>query len=273
MIHPSAVVDPEAEIDPTAVVEALAVVEGPCVVGPRTRIQPHAVLTGRVTLGADNVVGYGAVIGAPPQDLGYRPDAASFVRIGDGNVIREHCTIHRGTKEGTATVVGSHNFLMAGAHLGHNVSLGDRVILANNVLLGGYVSVGDRAFLGGGAVVHQWTRIGRLALLQGLAAVSKDVPPFTAAARANSVVSLNAVGLRRAAWPAAARLDAKAAFRLLYRAGLNARQAQAEAAQRPWDPAVAEFWEFVASSKRGICPYARWADLKGAGEAGTPDEG
>ena len=89
------------------------------------------------------------------------------MRIGDGNRIREYCTIHRGTTEGSATVVGDGCFLMAGAHLAHNVQLGNHVILANNVLLGGHVQVEDRVFIGGGCVFHQHMRVGRLAICQG----------------------------------------------------------------------------------------------------------
>jgi UDP-N-acetylglucosamine acyltransferase len=83
------------------------------------------------------VIGPGAVLGGWPQDLSFDPHCPSFVHVGDRNVIREHCTIHRGTKPGSATVLASRNLLMVGAHLGHNVEVGDEAILANHVLLGG----------------------------------------------------------------------------------------------------------------------------------------
>lgn len=263
MIHPSAFVHPDAQIDPTAIIEPYAVVDGPVVVGARTRVQCHAVISGPVTIGTDNVIGYGAVVGGFPQDLSFSPDCRSFVRIGDHNVIREHCTIHRGTKPGSSTELGSHNFLMAGAHAGHNVEIGNHAILANNVLLGGYATVGDRAFLGGGSVVHQFTRIGSIALLQGMTAVSKDIPPFTIAAGRNSVVALNVVGLKRAGFNPALRNEAKRAFELLYRAGLNAAQVRDEAGKQAWSPEIAPFWAFVAASKRGVCGFAAWSRVKG----------
>jgi UDP-N-acetylglucosamine acyltransferase len=267
MIHPTAFVHPDAQVDPTATVEPYAVLDGPVVVGARSRIQSHAVLTGHVTLGADNVIGPGAVLGGFPQDLSFDPGAgASFVRIGDRNVIREHCTIHRGTTPGSATVVGSRNLFMAGAHLGHNVEVGDEAILANNVLLGGYARVGDRAFLGGGSVVHQFTRVGQLAILQGLAGVGKDVPPFAVAARINRVVALNVVGLKRAGFDLALRQAAKRAFALLYHSGLNAAQAQAEAGKRAWPSEILPFWEFVAASKRGVCRFGAWSHVQGEHE-------
>jgi UDP-N-acetylglucosamine acyltransferase len=263
MIHPSAFVHPDAQIDPTAIIEPYAVIDGPIVVGARTRVQSHAVITGPVMVGTDNVIGHGTVVGGFPQDLSFKSDSTSFVHIGDHNVIREHCTIHRGTKPGSTTVLGSHNFLMAGAHIGHNVEVGNHVILANNVLLGGYVTVGDRAFLGGGSVVHQFTRIGSIALLQGMTAVSKDIPPYTIAAGRNSVVALNVVGLKRAGFNLPLRNEAKRAFELLYRAGLNAAQAREEAGRRVWSSEIAPFWAFLATSRRGVCGLAAWSRIKG----------
>jgi acyl-ACP--UDP-N-acetylglucosamine O-acyltransferase len=104
----------------------------------------------------------------------------SGVEIGDNNVLREYCTIHRGTKEGTNTRIGSNNLFMVGAHLGHNTRLGDSVILANNVLLGGYVEIQNSVFVGGGSVVHQFTRMGAVSLMQGLSGIGKDVPHLSA---------------------------------------------------------------------------------------------
>ncbi|HEY0792354.1 MAG TPA: acyl-ACP--UDP-N-acetylglucosamine O-acyltransferase [Chthoniobacterales bacterium] len=266
MIHATAFVHPDAQVDPSATIEPYAIVDGPAIIGPRTTVQSHAVITGRVTLGVGNVIGYGSVIGGYPQDLSFDAGCLTSVAIGDHNVIREHCTIHRGTKADSETVVGSHNFLMAGAHLGHNARIGNGVILANNVLLGGYATVGDRAFLGGGSVVHQHTRIGALAILQGLTAVSKDVPPFVVAAGRNSVVAINVVGLKRAGFDSAQRREAKQAFALFYGSGRNATQARTAAAETSWSKAVQPFWDFVADSRRGLCSLTPWHEIK-AGSA------
>src|SRR4051794_26293520 len=124
MIHRAAFVHPDAQIDTTATVEPYAVIDGPVVIGARTRVQSHAVITGHVTIRTDNLIGYGAVLGGFPQGLSFDPTTTSFVQVGDHNVIREHCTIHRGTKPGSATLLGSRNLLMVGAHLGHNVEIG-----------------------------------------------------------------------------------------------------------------------------------------------------
>jgi UDP-N-acetylglucosamine acyltransferase len=268
MIHSSAIVDPRAEIAADVDIGPAAIIEGPVAIGAGTRVEAHAVLSGQVIIGRNNRVCYGAIVGSYPQDFSFDPKVSSGVRIGDNNVLREYCTIHRGTKENTVTTVGSDNFFMAGAHLGHNARVGDRVVLANNVLLGGYAEIHDRAFLGGGSVVHQFTRIGTGAILQGLTAVSKDIPPFCVAAGRNSVVALNVIGLRRASFDAALRQRTKEAFRLLYESGLNVSQALASAQQQRWPEELTCFWDFVRQSKRGICSLLRWSAVK----AGAKDD-
>jgi UDP-N-acetylglucosamine acyltransferase len=269
MIHPTAIVDPQAELGSEVEIGPGVVIEGPVELGSRCHVEAHAVLTGRVKVGRNNRIGYGAVIGSYPQDLSFDPTVESGVVIGDDNVIREYCTIHRGTKADTFTRMGSNNFLMVGAHLGHNVHIGDQVILANNVLLGGYVEVHDRAFLGGGSVAHQFSRIGATAILQGTAAIGKDIPPFCIAAGRNSVVGINVVGLRRAGFDVGLRREVKAAFHLLFESGLTISQAAAQAAKRTWPKEVTPFWVFVGESKRGICSYRAWSAVK----TGSVDQG
>lgn len=246
MIHPSATVDATAQVDPQAEIGADCVIEA------------YAAILGSTRLGAGNRVGRGALIGGLPQDLSFDPATQSGVEIGEGNVVREYCTIHRGVAPGSVTRVGNGNFLMVGAHLGHNVQLGSGAILANNVLLAGYAEVGDRAFLGGGSVVHQHVRIGRGAMLQGGSAISKDVPPFAVAALLNVIAGLNVVGLRRAGFSAAERAEIKAAFKLLYASGLNVSQALERSREREWGVAASEFFAFAASAKkRGLCSMRR----------------
>jgi len=271
MIHPAATIDPRAQLDSDVTVGPYALIDGPVLIGSGTEIQGHAVITGSVRIGKNNRVGYGAIIGSFPQDLSFDPNAYSGVEIGDNNVIREYCTIHRGTKEGSNTVVGSNNLFMVGAHLGHNARVADQVILANNVLLGGYAEIHNRVFIGGGSVVHQFTRIGAVSLLQGLTAVGKDVPPFSIAVGKNSIAAINVIGLRRAGFSPSLRNEVKSAFALLYRRGLNSKQASEEAATRTWAPETMTFWNFVGTSKRGICPMVRWKDVRSEA-AGTEEE-
>ena len=253
-IHPTAVIDPAATLGRNVTAGPYVVIEGPAEVGAGCVLQAHATLTGRVRLGAGVRVGHGAVVGGWPQDYAFDPATDSGVEIGAGTMLREHCTVHRGTKPGTVTRIGENCLLMAGAHLGHNAQVGHRVILANHVLLGGYVEVADGVFVGGGSVFHQFVRVGRGAIIQGLSAFSKDVPPFTLAAERNEVFGLNVIGLRRGGFSVEARAEIKAAFKLLYASGRNVTQAVEAARERAWGADAAEFWAFVAAAKKkGIC--------------------
>ncbi|HEY5752432.1 MAG TPA: acyl-ACP--UDP-N-acetylglucosamine O-acyltransferase [Chthoniobacterales bacterium] len=252
-IHPTAVIDPSATLGSDVEIGAYVVVGEGVEVGDGTILHPHVVLCRGVRLGEKNTVHSGAILGGQPQDLGFSPDTRSFVEIGNRNTIREHVTIHRGSKANSVTRVGHDCFLMAGAHLGHDVQLGSRVILANNCLLGGFAVVEDRVFMGGGSVLHQHTRVGQLAMIQGLSGFSKDVPPFTIAAGRNGVAGLNIVGLRRAGFDMAARAEIKEAWKLVFRSGQNVRQALVSARERTWRAETESFFCFIESSKRGIC--------------------
>ena len=257
-IHPTAIVDPGARIGADAEIGPFSVIGPQAVIGDNTIVQSHVVIEGEVAIGNDNFIGHGAVIGAPPQDVSFSPERKTRVEIGNENVIREYCTIHRGSAEGSATKIGEKNFLMAGAHVGHNCEIGNNVIIANSCLLGGHVDVEDGAFLGGGGVFHQHMRIGRLAFTQGASGFSKDIPPFLIAAEINYVFGVNVIGLRRAGFNRRDRDEIKAAFKLLYTSGLNISQALEKAATMEFGAPGREFFAFVAAAgKRGICPLKR----------------
>jgi UDP-N-acetylglucosamine acyltransferase len=262
-IDPTALVDPGAQIGVGAEIGPFSVIGPQAALGERTIVQSHVVIEGEVAIGSGNFIGHGAVIGAPPQDLSFSPERKTRVEIGNENVIREYCTIHRGSAEGSATKIGDNNFLMAGAHIGHNCTIGNSVIIANNCLLGGHVCVDNGAFLGGGGVFHQYMRIGRLALTQGASGFSKDIPPFVIAAEINYVFGLNMIGLRRAGFSPRDRDEIKAAFKLLYNSGLNISQALEKAATMEFGAPAREFFSFVANAKkRGICPLKRSGDVE-----------
>ncbi|MDD2708721.1 MAG: acyl-ACP--UDP-N-acetylglucosamine O-acyltransferase [Verrucomicrobiae bacterium] len=256
LIHPTAIVDAKAELAESASVGPYAVIEAGVKIGKGCRIGPHCFLTGDTTLGENNLVHAGAVIGDEPQDLAYHGIPTRVV-IGNNNRIREHVTIHRGTKEGSATEIGDHNFLMAHCHVAHNCRIGNRVVVVNGVLLAGWVQVEDRAFLGGGAVVHQFCRIGSLAILRGLARISKDVPPYCMAVENNELVGLNVVGLKRAGVSLVQRRQMKDAYGVLFQSGLNVSQALEKLSQGEQTGQIQHLIQFIRQSKRGICHARR----------------
>jgi len=257
-IHPSAIVDPGAQIGSGVQIGPFSVVGQAAVIGEGTILQSHVVIEGHVIIGSNNLIGHGAIIGGVPQDLSFSPERRTRIDIGNDNVIREYCTVHRGSADGSTTKIGNKNFLMAGAHVGHNCEIGNEIIIANNCLLAGHVVVHDQAFLGGGSTFHQFMRVGRLVMVQGLSAFGKDLPPFTMAAERNAVFGLNIVGLRRAGFTAKERDEIKEAFKLVYLSGLNISQALEKAASVNFGPLACEFFDFVAAArKRGLCPLKK----------------
>src|SRR6266487_4062819 len=220
-IHPTALVAPDAQLGADVEIGPLSVIGAQAMIGDKSIVQSHVVIEGDVAIGTGSFIGYGAIIGTPPQDLSFSPERKTKVEIGNDNVIREYCTIHRGSPEGSATKIGDNNFLMAGAHVGHNCEIRNNVIIVNNCLLAGHVRVDDGAFLGGGSTFHQHMHVGRLVMVQGSSAFGKDLPPFVVAAERNSVFGINVIGLKRAGFSAKDREEIKNAFKLLYASGLN----------------------------------------------------
>lgn len=252
-IHRTALVDEKARLGAEVEVGPFSIIGPEVVLGNRCQIQSHVVIEGSVEMGADNFVGHGSILGGTPQDLAFQKQTQSGIKFGDANVIREHCTIHRGASEGSATVLGDGNLLMTGVHVGHDCQIGNRVIIVNNSLLAGHVRVDDRAFIGGGSRFHQGIRIGRLVMAEGR--FSKNLPPFLIAAK-NHVFGVNILGLRRAGLTPAERDEIKRAFKLLYRSGLNTKQALEKAAEAKFSSLGQEFFDFVAEAgKRGIVSY------------------
>ena len=235
-VHPTAIVDPDAELAGEVAVGPYAVIEGAVRIGPGSRIAAHAVVRSHSILGENVSVDSFAVIGGPPQDLSFDLSTESYVRIGDGTVIREGVTVHRSTRPGGVTVIGGKCLLMANAHVAHDCQLGDEVVLANNAMLAGHVHVGDASFLGGGCGIHQFVRIGRLAMVAGNASVTCDVPSYLMVAERSLVTGLNLVGMkRRLSGPAIAEL--RGCYKSIY--------------MKAGDPLK------LAGELRGRCPEAR----------------
>jgi UDP-N-acetylglucosamine acyltransferase len=254
MIHPTALIDPRAEIDPTAQVGAYVIIEGPVKLGRGVVVQAHAQILSDVTVGAGTVIGRAAIIGGDPQDLSFDPATESGVVMGERNVIREHVTIHRGSKPGNMTRLGDDNFIMATAHLAHDVSLGNKNVLANAALLAGHVQIGNNSFVGGGAVFHQYVRVGDYCIIQGNGGLGKDLPHYCCAQRINRMTGLNVIGLRRAGFSREDRAAIKEVFDTAFRKGLNFAQALKALDERQWPEACQKFIDFLkAPSKRSIC--------------------
>jgi UDP-N-acetylglucosamine acyltransferase len=253
-IHPTALVSPEADVADGVEIGPYVVIEGRVRIGARCTLRPHVHLCGPLTLGTDNYLFSGTVLGERPQHLKYN-DEPTGVEIGDHNIFREHVTVHRGTTQSWVTRIGSHNFLMANSHVAHDCQVGNRCILANGALVGGHCTLGDNVYLSGNCAVHQFVRIGRLALLSGCSATTKDIPPFLIQQDIDTVVGVNVVGMRRAGLAAAQINAVRQAFRILFREGLVLPAALARIEQELGAIDVAqELVAFIRQGHRGINP-------------------
>ncbi len=251
-IEATARIGADVELAPGVDIGPGVIIDGPTQIGAGTKIQARAYIGPYTTIGEDNLISFGAVIGHEPQDYGFKGEA-SYTIIGNHNIIREYATIHRGTKPGSATRMGDHNFLMALAHMAHNSSLGNHVIVINGALIGGYVEIQDRALISGNCVVHQFCRVGQLAMMRGGSRASRDIPPFCISDWEHTVRALNLVGLKRAGFDRERIGALKAAFKILFFQRRNMKQAvqQVEAEVTPTAD-VLYLLEFIRSSKRGV---------------------
>jgi UDP-N-acetylglucosamine acyltransferase len=252
MIHSTAVIHPRAQLDPSVVVGPYAVIDEGVTLGPGCVVGPHVHLTGVLVAGARNQFHTGCVIGGAAQDLKYKGQPTRL-RIGDGNIFREHVTVNRSNAPEEDTVIGSNNLLMAHSHVGHNATVGDQVILANGALLAGHVTVGNHAIISGNCLVHQFVRVGTLAMMQGGAAISQDLPPFCVARGANGLCGLNTVGLRRAGFSPEQRLELKRLYHALFRGGQKFSAALAAARGAFTSEPATVLLDFVAAARRGLC--------------------
>ena len=251
-IHPTAVVDASAEFDSGVEVGPYAVI-GPGVrIGRGTRIGPHAVIHGPTRIGAENRIFQFASVGEDPQDTKYGGEE-TFLEIGDGNVVREYATLHRGTIQDTGvTRVGNNNLFMAYTHVAHDCRIGDHVIMANAASLAGHVEVQDWAILGGFTIVHQFCRIGAHCFCAMGSVVTKDVPPFVIIGGHPAVArGINVEGLRRRGLDNETIACLKSAYRMLYMS--NRKLEEAVDAMRTLACAeVSQLADFVADRTRSI---------------------
>lgn len=249
-IHHTAAVDPSAQLGRNVVVGPFCLVEAGVIVGDDCKLEARAIVKSRTTLGCNNQIGEGAIIGGTAQHLQVH-EPGGMLTIGDHNRIRENVTIHRGWANDATTVVKDGNLLMVSSHVGHDCQVGSHCILVNHVLLGGFVQINDRAYLGGASAVVQHCRIGRLAMIGAMTKITQDVPPYVTVVDAQ-VVGLNRVGLRRNGISAQDMLQLKAAYRIIYRQGLRWAEVLAILKSDFSSGPAAEFNDFLSTGRRGF---------------------
>lgn len=255
MIDSRAVIDPGAHLDEGVTVGPWSVIGPNVQIGKETWIGPHVVIRGPTRIGKQNRVFQFCSIGDDSQDKKYRGEAEPCLEIGDGNTIREFCTLNRGTVQGGGiTRVGDHNWIMAYVHIAHDCIVGSNTVFANNASLAGHVIVDDYVILGGFAGAHQYCHIGAYSFAAISAVITKDVPPYMLVsdnpARANGV---NREGLRRNGFAPKTIDFLRRAYKIVYRQNLSTTAAIERLEELlPECPEIGCLIDFLRQSSRGI---------------------
>jgi UDP-N-acetylglucosamine acyltransferase len=224
MISNLSYVHPDAKIGPNVVVEPFAYIGQNVEIGEGTWVGPHATLLEGAFIGKNCKIFPGAVVGAKPQDLKFKNEKSTLI-VEDDVIIRECCTLNRGTEASMTTRIGKGSLLMAYVHVAHDCFIGSNCILANNVNLAGHIEIGNYVIIGGMSAVHQFVKIGDHAMIGGGSLVRKDVPPYVKAAREPlSYVGVNSIGLRRRGFTSEQVNHIQDIYRILFVKGNNVKK-------------------------------------------------
>lgn len=263
-------IDPKAKIGKNATIRPFTVIEGDVVIGDNCWIGNNVTILDGARIGDNCKIFPGAVVSAIPQDLKYHGEPTTL-EIGHNVIVRECCTLNRGTVEAGRTVIGDNCLLMAYVHVAHDCFVGKGCILANNVTLAGHIDVGDYARLGGLVAVHQFVRIGGHVMIGGGSLVRKDVPPYVMAAREPlSYVGINRVGLHRAKFPKEDMHHIEDIYRILFAKGLGTKKALATIeAEIEGSLYRDQITTFVRDAKRGLMKGFRALNNNRASDSDT----
>lgn len=265
-------IDSSAKIDNTAKVHETAIIGRNVVIGPNveigpwtmigddvelgsdTRVLSHVVIKGPTKIGKRNLIYQFASIGEDCQDKKYNGET-TYLEIGDDNVFREHCSVHRGTiQDKGVTIIGSRNLFMINSHVAHDCVVGDDCIFANNATLAGHVHIGNYVIFGGLSAIHQFGRVGDHAFIAGCAGLNKDCPPFVmCAGHYATPMGVNTEGLKRRGFSSEQIESVRTAYKILYRQGKTLADAREEIAKMAESESCLKVLvDFLFASERGI---------------------
>lgn len=254
MIDPRAIIDPNARLADNVQVGPWSYIGPDVVIGEGTIIASHVVIKGSTKIGVNNHIFQFSSIGEDCQDKKYAGEV-TYLEIGDSNVFREGCTIHRGTvQDKSLTKIGSHNLFMAYAHVAHDCIVGDHVIMANNSAIAGHVHLGSNTILGGFTAVHQFCRIGSHVMCGAGTVVLKDIPDYVmATGNPAQPHGINAEGLKRRGFTPEVVRQIKQAYKIIYRQKLTVDQALQRLSEMALDTAeILPLIYSLQASSRGV---------------------
>jgi len=252
-INKTAIVDPKAKLGKKVVISPFSIIEEDVVIGDDSWIGPNVFIANGTRIGKNCKVFQGAVLGTAPQDLKFGGEKTTL-EIGDKTVIREYCTLNRGTKDRLRTEVGENCLLMSYVHVAHDCHLGNNVILANAINMAGHVTIEDFVGIGGMSPIHQFVRIGQHAYIGGGYRIVKDVPPYILAAREPlQFAGINGIGLKRRGFSSEQIQKIQRVYKIVYRNKLNITQAMTRIKEEyKLEGEVKQIVDFYESSERGV---------------------
>ena len=253
-IHETAIIDPRARIADDVEIGPWSIVGPNVSIGKGSWIGPHVIINGHTTIGENNRIYQFNSIGEAPQDKKYAGEDTELI-IGNNNLIREFCTLNRGTvQDGGATRIGDDNWIMAYVHIAHDCVLGNHIIMGNNASLAGHVTIGDWAILSGFSQIHQFCEIGEHAFISFSSLVNRSVPPYvTVSADKSRPRGVNTEGLRRRGFSPEQVQNVRRAYKVLYRSGHTLEEARDQLAEMATDnEELQTLVEFIDHADRSI---------------------
>lgn len=255
LIHPTAIIHPSAILADDVQVGPFSMIGPNVSIAQGTQIFSHVVIAENTRIGQHNQIFQFSSIGERCQDLKYKGED-TWLEIGDYNVIREHCTLHRGTiQDQSLTKIGHHNLLMVNTHIAHDCVIGDHNIIANNAGIAGHVHIADYVVIGGNSGVHQFCHIDSYSMIGGASLIVKDVPAYVmVSGNPAHAHGMNLEGMRRRDWSALTIDGLRQAYKILYRSNLTTQQAIQQITDEilPQVPEVQLLLDSLINSKRGI---------------------
>ena len=135
MVHPSAFVHPSAKVHETVSIGPWCLVDAGAEIAEGVVLEARVHVYGGVSIGKNTRVFDGAVLGAPPQDLKYAGEPTRL-EIGENCIIREYCTLNRGTAQGGGvTRLADKVLLMTYTHVGHDCFIDEGAVISNGCQL------------------------------------------------------------------------------------------------------------------------------------------
>ena len=197
-VHPNSFISKEVELGSDVIIGPFCYLNGNIKIDNNTELKSHVTISGKTSIGKNNIFYPFSNIGCDPQDLKFNGENSELI-IGNNNIFRENTTISKGTKDGgMKTIIKNNNLFMTGVHIAHDCIIGNENIFVNQVTLGGHVNIMNNVVVGGLSAIIQFVTIGSYSMIGGMSGIDKNVLPFSLAVGNRAKLrGLNLVGIRR----------------------------------------------------------------------------